>query len=318
MIMATYLMRRLAQAIPLLLLVSLALFGLLHAIPGGPEQVAGGPHTSAAARLRLIHALGLDQPLPVQYVKWLWGVAHLDFGYTYRTGQPVLSAIGDRVPATLELLGIAFAVALLLAIPVGIVGAVRQYSIADYVLTVLAYLGISLPLFWLAELLIIALAVQHSWFPTGGQTTIGGASSFWDSVHHLILPVITLALVFTASWSRYLRAGMLQVLHQDYLRTARAKGLARSRIILKHALRNALIPLVTVVALDVGSIFGGAVVTEQIFAWPGLGTLFFDSLTARDYPVLMALLVLSAASVIVCNVIADVIYALLDPRIRYD
>jgi peptide/nickel transport system permease protein len=311
-----YLARRLAQAVPVLLLVSLALFGLLHLIPGGPEQVAGGPHTSAQARLRLIHTLGLDQPLPVQYARWLWGTLHLDFGYTFRTGQPVTAAIADRLPATLELLGIAFALALLLAIPIGVIGALRQYSIADYVLTLLSYLGISLPIFWLAELLIIALAVQHTWLPTGGQETIGGPSSLWDRIHHLILPVIVLALVFTASWSRYLRSSMLQVLHQEYLRTARARGLARTRIILKHALRNAMIPLVTVVALDVGSIFGGAVVTEQIFAWPGLGTLFFDSLTARDYPVLMALLVLSAAGVIVCNIVADVVYALLDPRIR--
>jgi peptide/nickel transport system permease protein len=182
---------------------------------------------------------------------------------------------------------------------------------------VLSYIGISMPIFWFAEILIIGLAVQHPWFPTGGQETIGGSSSLWDHVHHLILPVIVLSLVFMASWSRYLRSSMLQVLHHDYLRTARAKGLARRRIILKHALRNALIPLVTVVALDVGSIFGGAVVTEQIFAWPGLGTLFFDSLTARDYPVLMAMLVLSATSVIVFNIVADVVYALLDPRIRY-
>ncbi|HWE63142.1 MAG TPA: ABC transporter permease [Chloroflexota bacterium] len=314
--MTAYIIRRLAQAVPLLLLISIALFGLLHLIPGGPEQVAGGAH-SLQARQDLIKALGLDQPLPIQYVKWLWGILHLDFGNTYRDGQPVVTAIGDRLPATLELLGISFLVALGLAIPIGIIGAVRQYSIVDYVLTLLSYIGISLPLFWLAEILILALAVQHPWFPTGGQETIGAPSSLWDRMHHLILPVIVLALFFLASWSRYMRSSMLQVLHQEYLRTARAKGLTRARMIMKHALRNALIPLVTVVALDVGSIFGGAVVTEQIFAWPGLGSLFYDSLSARDYPVLMAMLVLSSASVIGCNIIADVVYALLDPRIRY-
>ena len=314
--MASFIFRRLLQAIPLLLIISLVLFGLLHLIPGGPEMVAGGPHTSPEARQALIKSLGLDQPLPIQYLKWLWGMVRLDFGTTFRDGQPVTTVIGDRVSATLELLGAAFFLALIVAIPLGILGAVRQYSVLDYALTFFSYLGISLPLFWFAEILILGLAVQHPWFPPGGQQTPGGPNNFWDAVHHLILPAIALAFVFIASWSRYLRASLLQVLHQDYLRTARAKGLGRGQVIVKHALRNALIPLVTVVALDVGTIFGGAVVAEQIFDWPGLGSLFYDSLTARDYPVLMAMLVLSSATVIAFNILADVLYALLDPRIR--
>jgi peptide/nickel transport system permease protein len=166
-------------------------------------------------------------------------------------------------------------------------------------------------------MLVLFLALQLGWFPTGGMYTEGVPNTFWDSVHHLVLPVIVLSLVFIAGWSRYLRSSMLEVLHQDYLRTARAKGLRRMRIILKHAFRNALIPLVTVVALDFGGIFGGAVITETIFSWPGLGRLFYDSLQGRDYPVLMAMMVLSAVTIVLCNIIADILYGVLDPRIRY-
>lgn len=315
--MLSFLLRRLLTTIPLLLGISIVLFVLLHLIPGGPETVAASPRISAQARLNMVATLGLDRPLPEQYVKWLWGMLHLNFGNTYRDGQPVATVIGDRLPASLELLGISFLVSLALAIPIGIAGAVRQYSALDYLLTLISYLGISMPVFWLAEILLLTFAVQRPWFPTGGNVTVGASPSFWDAVHHLVLPVIVLTLFFVAGWSRYLRAGMLEVLHQDYLRTARAKGLTRARVVLKHALRNALIPLVTVVALDVGSIFGGAVVTEQVFGWPGLGLLFFDSLGARDYPVLMAMLVLSAAAVVLFNLLADLLYGLIDPRIRY-
>lgn len=315
--MLSFLLRRLLTTVPLLLGISIVLFGLLHLIPGGPETVAASPQISERARLNMVTALGLDRPLPEQYIKWLWGTLHLNFGNTYRGGQPVATVIGDRLPATLELLGVSSLVSLARAIPMGIAGAVRQYSTLDYLLTLISYLGISMPVFWLAEILLLAFAVQRPWFPTGGNATVGVPPSLWDAVHHLVLPVIVLTLFFVAGWSRYLRAGMLEVLHQDYLRTARAKGLTRARVVLKHALRNALIPLVTVVALDVGSIFGGAVVTEQVFGWPGLGLLFFDSLGARDYPVLMAMLALSAAAVVLFNLLADLLYGLIDPRIRY-
>jgi peptide/nickel transport system permease protein len=269
------------------------------------------------ARHNMVVALGLDQPLPIQYAKWIWGVLHLNFGTTFRDGRPVVDVIGERLPATLELLGIAFLLALALAIPLGILSAVKQYSILDYVFTVTAYLGICMPVFWFAEMLILLLAIQLNLFPTGGMQTEGINASFGDTLRHLVLPVIVLSLAFIASWSRYLRSSMLEVLHQDYLRTARAKGLAGLRIVMQHAFRNALIPLVTVVALDFGTIFGGAVITETIFSWPGLGRLFFDSLEARDYPVLMAMMALSAVTVVVCNIVADIIYGILDPRIRY-
>lgn len=313
----TYLVRRLVQTVPLLVLISMGLFGLLHLIPGGPEQVAFSPRLSEAARQQIVVTLGLNQPIPLQYLRWLWGLLHLDFGATYATGESVITAIGDHLPATLELLGLAFLLALVLAIPLGVVAAAKQYSLLDYLLTIFSYLGISLPIFWLAEMLILFFAIRLGWFPTGGAQTVGLPSSLLDTVHHLVLPVLVLALYFVASWSRYVRSSMLEVRHQEYLRTARAKGLSSRRILFQHALRNALIPLVTVVALDVGSIFGGAVVTETIFDWPGLGRLFYDSLAARDYPVLMAMMVLSATMVVLCNLAADLIYGLLDPRVRY-
>ena len=298
-------------------MISVALFGLLHLIPGGPEQVAFNPRMSPQARHQMVVDLGLDKPLPVQYVRWLWGTIRLDFGSTFKDGQPVIQVIGDRLPATLELLGLAFLFALLIAIPIGIIASVKQYSVIDYFFTVVSYLGISMPVFWLAEMLILFFAIQNNWFPTGSMQTDGQPGSLGDSIHHLVLPVVVLSFAFIAGWSRYLRSSMLEVLHQDYLRTARAKGLGRLKVILKHAFRNALIPLVTVVALDFGTIFGGAVITETIFSWPGLGRLFFDSLEARDYPVLMAMMVLSAVAVVCCNLVADIIYGLLDPRIRY-
>jgi len=313
----TYIARRILQALPLLLVISVALFALLQLIPGGPAQVASSSHMSAEARHAMIVDLGLDKPWYIQYVKWLWGTLHLDLGSTFTDGQPVATVIGDRLPATVQLLGTAFLIAFICAIPLGIVASVKQYSILDYILTVLSYIGISMPVFWFAEMLILALAVQHSWFPTGGQVTEGVPTTLWDQIHHMILPAIVLSLNFIAAWSRYLRSSMLEVLHQDYLRTARAKGVSRATIVIRHAFRNALIPLVTVVALDVGTIFGGAVITETIFAWPGLGQLFYSSLEARDYPVLMAMMELSAVTIVACNIIADIIYGLLDPRIRY-
>ncbi len=317
MTLASYILRRLLQAVPLLLVISIVLFGLLHLIPGGPVELAFSPRLAPAARHSIVVALGLDQPLPVQYARWLWAALHLDFGATYRDGQPVIAAIGERIPATLELLGTAFVLALALAIPVGVVAAVRRNTLVDHLITILSYLGISMPLFWFAEVLILLFALRLGWFPTGGDATEGVPPTFLDGLRHLVLPAVVLALFFVASWSRYLRSSMIEVLRQLYLRTARAKGVPGWRVVTRHALRNALGPLVTVVALDVGSIFGGAVVSETIFAWPGLGRLFFDSLSTRDYPVLIAMLMLSAATVVACNLVADVLYALLDPRVRY-
>lgn len=320
--MTRYVIRRLLQAVLILFLLSIGLFGLIHAIPGGPQQVFLAPHQTLQARQALIHKWGLDQPLPIQYWNWLKGALHGDFGISLSDNQPVSADIASRLPATLELFAAALALALIVSIIFGVVAAARQYSILDYTLTTLSYLGISLPVFWFGLILQQIFGVQLHMLPVFGQvsadtTGFTAFDSFEDLLIHLILPAIVLSIIFIAGWSRYLRSSMLDTIKQDYVRTAHAKGLSSARVFFVHALRNALIPFITVVAIDFGSIAGGAVITETIFAWPGIGYFFYDSLGSHDYPVLIAMLLLAAVSVITFNLIADVLYAVVDPRIRY-
>jgi peptide/nickel transport system permease protein len=320
--MRRYVIRRLLQAVLILFMLSIGLFALIHAIPGGPERVFLAPHQTPQARAALIHNFGLDQPLPIQYWNWLQGVLHGNFGQSFTDNQSVASDIGSRVPATLELFAAALALALVVSIIFGVVAAVRQYSLVDYSLTIVSYLGISLPVFWFALIMQQVFGVHLQLLPVFGNqspdtTGFSTFDSFEDYLIHLILPAIALSIVFIAGWSRYLRSSMLDTINQDYVRTARAKGLSSVRIFFNHALRNALIPFITVVAIDFGAIAGGAVITETIFAWPGLGYFFYDSLTTDNYPVLMAMLLLAATSVILFNLLADVLYAVVDPRIRY-
>jgi len=306
----------------MLFVMSIVFFGLIHLIPGGPEAVLFSPHLSLAARQNLAHIYGLDKPLPIQYLTWLGKFLRGDMGNSFANGLPVGSEIAGRLPATLELLLSAFAFALVCAILLGVTAAVRQYSLVDYSTTVLAYLGISMPIFAFGLILQEVFGVQLGWLPTfSNQSAVTtGFSSldfFLDGLVHLILPTIALSLLFIAVWSRYLRSSMLDVVKQDYIRTARAKGLSGRLVFFRHALRNALIPLTTQVAIDFGGVFSGAVITETVFAWPGLGRLFYDSLEARDFPVLLAMLMISMASVVFFNLVADVLYSVLDPRIRY-
>jgi len=320
--MRRYVIRRLIQAVFILFLLSIGLFALIHAIPGGPDRVFLSPHQTEAARKAIIHNLGLDQPLPIQYWNWLTGVLHGNFGISFTDNQPVLSDIFARFPATLELFVASLSFALVVSIIFGVVAAVRQYSITDYTLTILSYLGISLPVFWFALILQTIFGVQLRVLPVFGQSspvTTGFSifDHFEDYAIHLILPAIVLSILFIAGWSRYLRSSMLDTVKQDYVRTARSKGLSSRAIFFRHALRNALIPFITVVAIDFGGIASGAVITETVFAWPGIGYLFYDALNDRDYPVLMAMLLLAAAFVILFNLIADILYGVVDPRIRY-
>lgn len=320
--MTRYLIRRIIQSVAMLFIMSIVFFTLIHLIPGGPAAVLFSPHLSLAARQQLTHSYGLDQPVTVQYLTWIGKFLRGDFGSSFANGLPVSSEIVGRLPATLELLLSAFAFALVIAILLGVTAAVRQYSLTDYSTTVLAYIGISMPIFAFGVVLQEVFGVQLGWLPTfsnqSGVTTGFTATDFFvDGLLHLILPTVALSLLFIAVWSRYLRSSMLDVVKQDYIRTARAKGLSGRTVFFRHALRNALIPLTTQVAIDVGGIFSGAVITETVFAWPGLGRLFFDSLEARDYPVLLAMLMISTASVIFFNLVADVLYSVLDPRIRY-
>jgi peptide/nickel transport system permease protein len=313
-----YVARRLLQALPLLFAISVASFAILKATPGGPlAAYEGNPDFTEADRVRLEHAFGLDRPLPIQYVSWLGSFLTLDWGYSFSSHQPVLTLIGERLPNTLYLMGTVFVVVLLLAIPIGVLTAVRQYSIFDHVVTGTTFTFLSTPTFWLGLLLIILFGLQLRWLPLGGMATLGAPFEIGDRLRHLILPVATIALVQLGSHVRYLRASMLETIGQDYMRTARAKGLAERVVVMRHALKNAAIPLVTVVALDVPELFVGALVTEQIFGWPGMGRLFWDAATRSDYPVLQGILVVSSTLIVLANLFADVMYGYLDPRIRF-
>ncbi|GHO45063.1 ABC transporter permease [Ktedonospora formicarum] len=319
--MGRYLVRRLLQAIPLLFLLSIFMFTLIHLLPGGPEEVLYNPNLDQAGREALRASLGLDDPVPIQYLKWVGSALHGDFGYSFFTNQPVASIIRDRFPPTLELFFVALILALILAIVLGTLTATRQGRITDYVVTTLAYVGISMPIFLLGLLLQEIFSRWLNLLPPSGNATVGYTYDFFngllDHALHLFMPMLVLAITFTARWSRYMRSSMLEVTRQDYVRTARAKGLAPIPLLRRHALRNAIIPLVTVVAIDFGSVAGGAAITEGVFAWPGMGKLFLDSAEHRDYPVLLAILMLSAVFVILFNLLADVLYAVMDPRIRY-
>lgn len=319
--MGRYIIRRLLQAIPLLFLISVVVFTLIHLLPGGADAVFLNPKLSGAARAAIRHNLGLDQPVIIQYFVWLKGVLTGDFGHSFSDGQTVISDIGARVGPTLELFGAALLFALILALPLGVISAVRQYSIVDYLITFFSYFGISMPIFFFALILQEVFSATLGWLPDFGRSSDATFASpfdyFLDYLLHLILPMVVLSLLFMASWSRYTRSSMLDVKRQDYMRTAQSKGLAPTTVLVRHGLRNALIPVLTVVALDFGAIAGGAAVTETIFAWPGLGSFFILSLQSRDYPVLMAMLLMSAVTVIFFNLVADVLYGVLDPRIRY-
>lgn len=321
--MLMFVVRRSLQAIPLILFISMLIFGILEKAPGGPlAPYLQNPHLTQADVTRLKHNYGLDQPVPVQYVRWLARVAHGDFGYSTSNSMPVTDAILDRLPATLELMGCAFVVSLLLGLAAGVFAAIRPYTWGDYVLTTFAFFGQSMPVFWFALMLQLAFAV-HGIQAFGymirlpsAERCSNDACTLSDQVLHLILPTIVLALTYLATWSRFTRASLLEVLKTDYIRTAAAKGLSPFSIIVKHGLRNALTAVVTIIALSMPSLVGGAVVTETIFAWPGMGRLFYTALGQFDFALLMGYLTLLAVLVVIFNILADVAYAILDPRVR--
>lgn len=317
--MARYILRRLLQAIPLLLLVSIISFFIMQLTPGGPMAMyLMNPKVTAADIARLEHLYGLDQPIYVQYFKWLWALLHGNLGFSYKTGQPVLAMILSRLPNTLELMIAAFILAVAVAIPAGIFSAVRRYTFGDHVVTVFTFMGVAIPSFWFGLMLQLLFSVQLGWLPSAGMMTIGAPFSLLDRIRHLILPAFMLGLLSMAGWTRYMRSSMLDALSEDYIRTARAKGLAERVVNWKHAVKNALIPVITIMGLEIPSWFAGAVITETVFAWPGMGRLYWDSVGSRDYPVLMGALMLTTFMVVVGNLVADVLYGIVDPRIRYD
>ncbi|HAX25803.1 MAG TPA: ABC transporter permease [Thermomicrobiales bacterium] len=323
--MGQYVIRRLILAVPLLLIISMMVFGLLQAAPGGPMGAYVRRGNFSAEDLRRIEdRLGLNAPVYVQYGKWLGRVVKLDFGDSISERRPVIQSIRDRLPNTLYLMATAWVVTILIAIPVGVITAIKQYSWFDHVVTGLTFVGQSVPIFWLGLILIL---IFYIWLdnpfkggpllPAGGMYTLGADFSIWDRIVHLILPVTMLAASWVAWYTRFLRASMLEVIHQDYIRTARAKGLGERVVIMRHAFRNAAIPLITLMALDLPLIFSGALFTEVIFAWPGMGRLFFTAADRRDYPLLMAIIMITATLIVLSNLLADVLYAWLDPRIRF-
>lgn len=313
-----YLVTRVLSAIPLLFGVSLILFAVLHLAPGSPLDIyLGNPAVTPEALENIRVSLGLDKPLPQQYLAWIKSFLQGNWGYSIRTNQPAVQEALERVPATLMLSGTAFVIALLTALPLGIISAVRRYSFLDHSATLFSFLGISMPVFWLALMVQLLFSVKLGWLPSAGMVTIGD-SSFVDRIRHLILPASVLSLAFIAGWSRYVRSSMIEVLSLDYVRTARSKGLGERLVTYRHAFKNALIPVVTVISLDLAGLFSGAIITETVFAWPGLGRLFIESMTGRDYPVLLGLLMFGSFMLIFVNLLTDLLYAVLDPRVRYD
>jgi peptide/nickel transport system permease protein len=314
-----YIVRRLLGAVPLLLLVSFISYALMGVSPGGPASILGeqARGLTPAMRAHFIAQLGLDKPWYVQYVYWLAALAHGSLGNSFVDQRPVLEKILERLPVTLELLALSLAVTIAIAIPVGVQAATKRGSGFDHLSSALAFTAYATPVFWLSIVLVDIFAVHLRWLPASGMTSLGGGGIV-DRLRHLVLPVAALSLVSFASWMRYQRGSMIEALAAPFVRTARAKGLSERTVIYRHALRNALIPTVTLVGLTLPTLVGGAYFIEYVFSLPGMGLLGIDSVFSRDYPTVMGITLLSAIVVVLGNLLADVLYAVVDPRIRYD
>ena len=320
--MQTFIIRRLAQMVVLLLAISALVFLIINFAPGGPFDAIvfnSSGQVSQAQVERLNALIGLDKPWYERYVIWLANVARGDWGTSWgvAAGEPVTTVIFERLGATLLLMGLSTIISIAIAIPIGIYSAVRQYSWADYLVTALSYFGLAMPTFWFGIMMMIVFAVSLHWLPTSGMATAGEPFDLMDRIRHLVMPVTVLSLIEVATISRFMRSSMLEVLSQDYLRTARAKGLRETVVVVKHAIRNALVPVITIVGLRIPVLFSGAIVTEAIFSWPGMGQVFYQAVLASDWPIAQAIIVITAFLVIFSNLLADILYAVVDPRIRY-
>jgi len=316
----TYILRKLLLGMPVLLGVTVIVFAIASAMPGDAVLAmitAESPSSEQLIELRR-GQLGLDQPLTLQYLRWVGQLAQRNLGRSFANGRSVADVIGERLPATLELMGVALLVALALGAMLGVISALRQYSATDTTLTLVALVGVSIPDFFLGLLLVYVFALRLHWVPSSGIRTLGEPFSLADHLRYLVVPATSLALFRTAIFMRYARAGMLEVIGQDYMRTARAKGLRRSTIILRHGMRNALIPLATVFGLTLPTLFGGSVVVETVFQWPGVGLLFINAVVDRDSPVIMGIVLITAIIVMLSNLLTDLVYGILDPRVSYD
>ena len=314
--MARYLIRRLLQSLLLLALVSMIAFAILHLAPGGPlAQFIATGNMGQEDVDRLMAQYGLNRPLPIQYLEWAGNLLTGDWGVSYRDQLPVLKKIGMHVGPTLELMVTSTLLAMFIGGLIGILGAVRRHSFFDHLATIGAMVALSIPTFWFGLAIIYVFSVNLGWLPAGNRENIGDGA-FLDRLRHLVLPCIVLALVSTAVWSRYMRSSMLDVVNQDYIRTAKSKGVPAMRILFHHALRNALLPMITITGLHVSTLLSGALVTETVFTWPGMGRLFLDSVSNRDYPVVMGMLMFTACMVLLGSLVADLLYSVADPRIK--
>jgi len=304
--MPVFILSRLFSAMLVLVGVSCLVFLLIHLVPGDPVEVMLGEAAQPADREALRHALGLDQGLLTQLLHYFNGLLHLDLGNSLQSKRPITELLAERIPATAELAGAALLVAVVIAIPLGVIAAVRKDTPWDYGAMTLSMLGVSIPNFWLGPLLILVFAVWAGWLPVSGR----------EQASSIVLPAITLGTALAAVLSRMVRSSLLEVLNEDYIRTARAKGLGERAVIWRHGLRNAMLPVVTVLGLQLGVLLGGAVVTEMVFSWPGLGELTIESIQRRDYPVVQACVLLISGSYVVVNTLTDLVYGWLDPRVR--
>lgn len=316
--MRQYIIRRFIQIIPIVIGITIVTFFLIKMCPGNPLKVMlFNPDIKPDERARLERLYGFDDPVYVQYFKWLIRLLQGDLGWSLYTSRPVTKHILERIGPTALLAGTTLFLSFLIAIPFGILSATKQYSLLDYSSTVIIFFGMSLPIFFLGLVVIYIFAVRFGILPTSGMKTLGIPFSIWDRIKHLILPVSVLTFYQIAPVVRYVRSSMLEVIREDYVRTARAKGISERGVIYKHALRNALIPIVTIFGLSIPFIFNGAFITETIFAWPGMGRLAVGAVFQRDYPILMGTTLITAILVLLGNLIADILYAVVDPRIRY-
>ncbi|USB33247.1 ABC transporter permease [Paenibacillus sp. YPG26] len=314
--MTEYFIRRILQSLLVLVLVSIVTFGLIHAAPGGPTQIFLSPGLSQEAAKVQAHNLGLDQPIHIQYFKWVGGLLKGDLGYTFKNHVPVGEILWPTVGNTIILMGTAWILSLLIAVPWGIYNSTKPYGFSDQTSSFIAYIGFAMPTFWFGILLQELFALKLDWLPLSDMWTMGQEGNLSNLFMHMILPITVLTLGFLAAYSKYSRSSMLEVLEQDYIRTARAKGVKERKVIFRHALRNSLIPIITILGLDLPILVGGAALTERVFNWPGMGRLFIEMAVAREYSVLMAIALITAVVVVIGNLIADILYAIVDPRVQ--
>ncbi len=315
--MLVFTLRRILQAIPSLIFIAIVSFTLLHIVPGGPAQSLLGQHSTPARIAAINRSLGLNKPLPVQFGIWFWHLLHGNFGYSYSYSQPVLHVIGVYLPHTLEIVTVAFILAHIVSVVLGTIQGYYQGRWFDHVITTFTFFLWSMPVFWLGILIVMIFSINLGWFPSGGITNPEFPGGFASYVSHATLPIMVLMLSTVASWARFMRSSIMDAMVQDYVRTARSKGLSEFMVLFKHALRNSVLPIITLFGLSIPSLFGGALVVELIFNYPGIGLLTWNAAFQRDYPIILGTVMMVGVLTVAGNLIADLLYGLVDPRITY-